>query len=371
MSRLDKGKPPNPKKGKGVTSFSGTASEVAESVKTAPSLADRTRQARAATDAIKGKGKPLGGAPPIDPEHMAALTQLPQPDFGHVDPEDPDAYQPPEREPVTGDRPPVQPPLGGVGSAYPVNQALARGDTDGPVSLADAKKQDFGPAAQVAQQRDPPKTLSSESVKGLSQMKQVLEGNAAAAPGGEEAPPPDETQQELDDADKKIVDGIPPIDFDALTGLRNRMMSPERKKLIEDQLEPLDIGQMISEREVRQVITVIPKKLEIELRTFNQHESLFCMQYVYDFPGSAVYIEELLNTCKLVCSLVAVNRSKLPEHRIHVGKREEEVSREAFSTKLFHVASLPVQLIADLSIQSIWFSDRVNDLFSLDHLKNG
>ena len=372
MSRLGKDKPPNPRKGKGVVPFSEPASEIAENVKSAPSFSDRTRQAKAATESLKGRGKPLGGAPPIDPEHMSKLMQLPQPEFGHVDPENPDAYQPPDREPVTENR--STPPLGGVGSAYAVNQALARGDTDGPVSLAEAKKQDFGPVEKEARRRAPPGKLSSDTMKGLSQMKQAIEGNAQSPP--QQSPPGEEevevvTKQELDEADQKIIDEIPSIDFDALAGLRNKMMSPERKKLIEERLKPLDISQMISEREVRQVIPIVPNKLEIELRTFNQHESLFCMQYVYDFPGSPVYVNELLNTCKLVCSIVSINRAELPEHRVKIGTRNEEVDREAFNMKMFHFASFPVQLIADISTQCIWFSDRVNDLFSLDNLKNG
>jgi hypothetical protein len=42
-----------------------------------------------------------------------------------------------------------------------------------------------------------------------------------------------------------------------------------------------------------------------------------------------------------------------------------------FENKLHHVASFPTQMLADLSLQAIWFNRRVNDLFSLDNLKNG
>jgi len=128
---------------------------------------------------------------------------------------------------------------------------------------------------------------------------------------------------------------------------------------------------MITKREIQQVIPVVPGKLTYTLRTFNQHEHLFCLQYVYENPGSQAHANELLNTCKMVCALTAINGAPLPDHRAEVGTSKEKVEQAKFEKKLFHVASFPTQMMADLSLQAIWFNRRVNELFSLDNLKNG
>jgi hypothetical protein len=144
-------------------------------------------------------------------------------------------------------------------------------------------------------------------------------------------------------------------------------MSEERKKSIESRLDPLDISEMISKREVQQDIPIIPGKLHLTLRTYSQKEYLFCLRYVYEFPGSAAYVEELLNTAKMVCSVEAINGAHLPGH---LGK-DGEVDQDLFTKKFHHVTLFPVNMLADFSVQCMWFGDRVNELFGLDNLKNG
>jgi hypothetical protein len=109
----------------------------------------------------------------------------------------------------------------------------------------------------------------------------------------------------------------------------------------------------------------------VSLRTFSQRENLWILKYLYDFPGSSLYVQELINTCRLVCSLVAINGSYLPDHRQDAGTATEKILKEDFEKKFFHVASFPVQLVADLSVQAMWFQDRVDKLFTVDALKNG
>jgi hypothetical protein len=183
----------------------------------------------------------------------------------------------------------------------------------------------------------------------------------------------EETRAELDDAERDFEPESPLVDMDmaTLADIRGSMMSKERRDAIESRLEALDITDMIMKREIVQTIPVIPDKFSLTLRTFSQRENLWVLKYLYDFPGSALYVQELLNTCRLVCGLVAINGQYLPDHRKDVGKTSEEIVKEDFEKKLFHVSSFPVQLVADLSVQSIWFQDRVDKLFTVDALKNG
>ena len=82
-------------------------------------------------------------------------------------------------------------------------------------------------------------------------------------------------------------------------------------------------------------------------------------------------VEELLNTCKMVCSVVAINGGLLHEHRVNVGKSNESVDQASFEKKLNQLVGFPVHIIADISVQWAWFNERVNNLFKVADIKNG
>lgn len=317
-----------------------------DSITTAASYGSRLRRRRSATTSLKGKGKPLGGAPPIPTEqtHALAATMAPQPDFGTRSEEkeqDSQEYRVPKEPPSS---------LGGVGAAYNVNQKMARGEIDHPISLKEAKnmsKDDPKPA---------PTELSQESIEELEAAKAQLESEEE-----------DSTGAELEEAEEEMFQRDTPFDYEGIQQQQQQLMSKERKNDIESRLSELDIADMIVKREIVQDISVVPGKLIYTMRTFNQHEHLFCLQYVYENPGSVTYAEEFLNTCKLVCALVAINGAHLPSHIDKNG----DLDKKLFQKKMDHVASFPVHMIADLSVQAIWFNQRVNELFSVRNLKNG
>jgi hypothetical protein len=332
----------------GTTNFTPPIEEVKGNVKSVSSYSDRVRRAQAKTASLKGKGKPLGGAPPIPPGRMEALTK-PKPDFGEPEPE--------EAPPLVVGTPP---PIRGVGSSYRVNQDLATGKIGGPVSVAEAKKK------AKAQ-------LSATTQEALKHMDRNVK---TSAPTEEKAPQPvlesperaKETEKELDRTDKELERPLPEFDFEGLIRARNALLSEERRKKIESRLETLDIADLVTKREVTQKVPVVPGRLDFTFRTMTQYENLFCLQYVYEFPGSDTYLREVLNTSKLVCSLVAINDAVLHNHLSEDGKH---VDRDEFEKKWDQVIGFPVQLVGDMSVQLIWFSNRVQDLFDIGHLKNG
>ncbi len=347
MTRIDEGKP--------TSQMTATAEEVRkrmvekQGVRSAASYSSRALKKQQQTEALKGHGKPLGGAPPLDPKKMAAA--MPRPSFSPKE----------ERPKMEVQEPPTQAKKAtGIGAAYEVNQAIARGEVERPVSMKEAK--------EMEQQRKP---LSPESVEALKMAEVEMEK--------EEQPEPEEqsrisvsepkTKKALEDSERDLVDF--PFEFGAMQDARATMLSDKRRAKIEEGLDPLQIEDMVVNKELIQTITIVPDKLAVTLRTFNQREHLFCLRYVYKIGGSQLFVEEFLNTCKLTCSLFAVNGALLPEHRIKVGERGEEVNEDKFEDKLFQLASFPVQLLADFSVQMIWFNDRVTKLLSLDNLKNG
>jgi hypothetical protein len=324
-------------------------------IQTAAAYGKRVEARKRATASLKGKGKPLGGAPPIDREKAEAIAarQAPQPFFGEeqAEKEDPQEFRVPHEPPQS---------LGGVGSAIGVNQKMARGELDGPVSLREAKT--------MAREERPTK-LSPETMAGLKEIQPQLEEDQAPEP--EQSELEDPTEAGLAEVEKEMLGRESHFDYDSIQQQQRLLTSKERQESIESRLTELDIADMIVKREIQQDIPIIPGKLSYTLRTFNQHEHLFCLQQIYENPGSLTFADEYLNTCKLVCSLVAVNGARLPDHRKGVGTTAEEVDKKLFQKKMFHVASFPVQIIADLSVQAIWFTQRVSKLFGVENLKNG
>jgi hypothetical protein len=377
MSRLD----PKEDDVKTVTSMGPSPTEIRKTIlnksqdpvdlgpiTTAASYADRVQARRMSADSLKGKGKPLGGAPPLELEKMKALatSMMPQPQFAVEPP--PDTHQ--QLPQSNGSIPEARPAMGGVGSGYYINQEMAKGKVDHPVSLKGAQQMEEESKQQAPMARKP---LSSETLQALQMAKASVE---VPPPEVNEAPlnplKTDSTSAELEQAAEKMLNPRPELfDFDSISAARTSLTSKARRKKIEDGLESMDIADMIVRREIQQTVPIVAAKLNYTFRTFNQHENLFSLRYVYDFPGSVGYVEELLNTCKLVCSLVAINGALLPDHRKGVGTDKEEVDKELFAKKMFHVANLPVQLIADVSVNAIWFNERVTKLFSLENLKNG
>jgi hypothetical protein len=321
---------------------------------------------RAQSKAVKGHSLPVGGAPPIAEGTMPNMA-LPRVDFGPPDPQN-----------MQGQMPIQLPPDGmpqGVGAAYPVNQHLAAG-AQKPVSMAEARRQGLGGTKPA---------ISPETEKLLSEA-QLQGGEAPVAPpapaeqeGPAELPPPVEDgslKEDLDEADAEIVhDRTPqfqlPYDADEMNTARQYLESPERRQAIEGTLSELDVADLITDREIRQDVEVVPGKIIYTFRTFNEREHLWCLRYVYNFPGSVRYVSELLNLFKLTCSIVELNKQPLPDHRKDIGRPTEEVDEKKFKEKYDILVRYPIQILSDMSIQCMWFDERVTKLLSLGSLKNG
>lgn len=303
----------------------------------------RKAEAKSRLNSLKSKGPPLGGAPEIPKGKLGGL--MPQPDF-----EQPPIDVPAEFQPLD---PPPDAPIGGVGAAYAVNQALASGKTRGPVSMRQAAQ------GQIDGTHKSP--LSAETQELLQKVQQASSEEEESS-----------LKEQLEDADEDITTRPDiPFDLEALDALRGELLSTDRRKLIESRLEPLKVEDLIVNREIIQTIPVIQNKVSYTLRTFSEREHIWCLKHVYNYPGSPKYSEELFNMFKITCSLMGMNSSLLPDHRKSPGKRDEEVDEDLFNKKYGIIIGYPVQLIADISVQTWWFNERITKLFSIDSLKNG
>lgn len=171
----------------------------------------------------------------------------------------------------------------------------------------------------------------------------------------------DEESEELTDEDK--------LDMYASSNSvsHEHLVSKRRRKEIESRLAPLDIGDLVTTSGITQVVEAVPGKLSYTLRSLSQAETLFCYKYVARESSSVAFSEEMLNTCRLVCIASALNGTYFTPHM----NDKFEVDEEMFEAKFKQISKLPAPLIADMSVQAVWFSDRVSALFTFDALKNG
>jgi hypothetical protein len=345
---------------------------------TARSYQDRVRARKASADVLKREKIEFGHGPPIDEKkgkQIRALvggSPLPQPGFPVVPntPEEKPPAPPIPQEPLRKRRPP---PMSGVGAGYSFNRDMAAGKLPGPITLNEAMEMHEKEKGEAG--------LSPETISALK-MAQANQGIPSEAEGEvAEAMQQAQSEGDLDAAERTITernksertpDDLPfSMDLEAVGGIRLKLMTKERRRVIESRLKPLDIEKLITGQGLTQNIPIVEGKLEVELRTQSQRENLWCLQYIWDFGGSQAYQNELLSTCRLACSVMAINGKMLPDHRAKVGKQDEDVDKKAFEAKLGIIAGYPVQFVADLSVQFMWFEDRVNDLFGHDSLKNG
>lgn len=334
-------------KDKGITDLT-TGPEDYQNVPlvSASAYSKRVEAKRKAVEAAKSRNVPVGHAPPIPEGKLQpvvdALRTLPQPDWGAPPPK----VQEPTKQELEEWAPP--PKVQGMGAAYAVNQAMAQGKFDRPMSLKEANqmvKEQAAQVEQVVQEDSPDVEEEKESVK-----------------------------EKLATAEKQIAESA--LDFFDVAAYQQAqipLLRPSRKKAIEGRLKALDFEDLITKREIHQEIPVIPGQFSVGLRTVREKEHLWILQYLYEKTGvsSPAHVDELNSVCRLTCAVLSINGRPLPEHRDNIGQPGESIVREKFEKKLEIILGFPTQIVADLGVQFNWFSDRVTRLFSVDELKNG
>jgi hypothetical protein len=209
--------------------------------------------------------------------------------------------------------------------------------------------------------------LREETQQGLAALaefqKKAEQAQAeAAAVEPDNAPPrteiKDTVDQQLDELRGYIND----------TEQWNVLTSPARKKEVEDRLQPLDISDILIHGEIRQDIVVVPGKLTITLRSVNGEEDLAVKRLMYSESGSDRYMLDKFALMNVAVSIVNINNQAFPTH-LDDNKRFNE---KLFLKKFDALMKFPIQFLADLGVQALWFDQRVRKLFttSTSSLKN-
>lgn len=148
----------------------------------------------------------------------------------------------------------------------------------------------------------------------------------------------------------------------------NLLNNPDRKKKIAARLKPMEITDIILHGEIHQDVPIDPEKLIVTYRSVTGEEDLAVKKMMGVESGPDRYLLDKFTLMQLSLAIVSINRQDLPTH-LKDGKFDEA----KFLVKLEKVLKFPIQFLADLGIQYLWFDERVRDLFvgSTEALKNG
>lgn len=302
-------------KDKGVVDFSG----------------DSDYAARIA--AAKSGAVPVGGAP--------------MPTIPRLDSQPPDPKAPPRATPSASTllTPEARAELErqgrlipGVGSAYAVNQPLA-GTTppkEGEQTFANPPRPEGA-------------GLRPETVE---QLKAV----AKQAPEAEE----DKIAKDLADPEA----GFPFDEFSAQA--RSLINNKRRREIIEARItDRIDLEDLLVHMELRQQVPIIPGRFMPTFRSVGGHEDIWIKRQMGVETGSETYITDRYAMMNLVAGLYAINGKILPSHL----DKEGYVDQMAYDAKYRQVLRYPWQILADLSVNYVWFCRRVERAMVVDEIK--
>jgi hypothetical protein len=148
----------------------------------------------------------------------------------------------------------------------------------------------------------------------------------------------------------------------------NILNNPARRKEIESRLKPLKIEDILVYGEVRQEVPVIPDKCVFFFRSSSGAEDLAVKRMMFGEQGGDRYMLDKFSLMNLALGVVSINGMQLPSHLDDKKKFDEKL----FLKKFDMLMRFPIQLLADMGVQYMWFDHRVRQLFtkSTEVLKN-
>jgi hypothetical protein len=346
-------------------------------------MSDKLKPSQLVMGNIKGRGKPLGGAPKVNVPPLDAdpvTNSDGQPITMHEQAEilkNPNSplspfYRPEKvmRSPISNMDPHVNRTARNGGE---VPMKGNKGPFGGFVSPEDRQDPNFRPgvgsaylANQPALKHQKEGGLSNETIKGLNALRDF--SNRAHE---EQNKKPKEEDQFLDDL-KKFDDDFGQLNSSSFMNAYkkeiNELNTDELRKAIEERLEPIDLTQFIMDGEARQDVPIVRDKFIPTFRTVTGGENLEVERMMFGSNESDIYVFDKLAIMQLTCGLYAINGNVLPDH---LDERRKFDSTQ-FKVKFEKVVSLPLCMLASLGINFTWFDQRTRRLFiDTKPLKNG
>ncbi|CAB4131305.1 hypothetical protein UFOVP276_171 [uncultured Caudovirales phage] len=345
---------------RGITSFSKPPVEVVKNMANR-NLSSEQQAQRDMMDQIKSGGRPVGGVPPVK---IPPLDAEPLKGGGTM----------------TSQAAPLSDPRNPLSPAYSPELAAMAAKQGGPFStLPEEAKQDprfrAGVGSMIAENQphlaSPPAPSGERKPILREETQRDLEKLASFQQTAENI-----QQKALDEQDKQVEEEIAKdsatysAEINAILNDDdiNLLNNPTRRKDVESRLSPLNIEDILVYGELRQEVPVVPGKTKYEFRSTTGEEDLAVKRMMFGETGGDRYMIDKFGLMNLALGLVAINGMALPSH-LNDKKRFDET---LFIRKYETLMKFPVQLLADMSVQYMWFDQRVRRLFvkSAEALKN-
>jgi hypothetical protein len=229
----------------------------------------------------------------------------------------------------------------------------------------------------------PPKSLSPETIEGLKTLEQLQQQQAQATQQQQEKKIEDESKASLAGDAARLGSGladrsegpqaISEMDLDTI---RNRMVqdllqNEQQRAIVEARLAPLDLGELVMNGFITQVVPIIPGKFEPEFQSLTAEDDLGIKRLIVSEANALKvddrYLLDKFAIMGVTCALRAINKKPLPDHRDAQGNFNDDL----FWAKFNKVCKFPLPLLASLGVHYFYFDVRVRKLFVAEKIKNG
>lgn len=181
----------------------------------------------------------------------------------------------------------------------------------------------------------------------------------------------DTTSSETQETIKKMVEEMDDFELDSY----NRMLEEDddlnndrRRRAIESRCKAMNLIDLITEGSVHQKVPIVPGQFEVTYRSVSSGEDLEIKRMLYSIRKEVPrYQVDAYSVMSLTLGIYAINGHPLPDHNDESGNFSETKFRKKFEL----VKKYPLQMVADLGINYIWFDSRVKKLFTVESLGNG
>lgn len=229
-------------------------------------------------------------------------------------------------------------------------------------------------------------TLSQQTLAGLRALNEQMAATNQMPPPPESATQPEapaapsapekKSITKLSEDERRAAAETSDLDLDLmLARLRSDIINNDKEReAVESRLTPMDLTDGLLTGEFKQVVPIVPKKLEVLFRSLspleNEEMRRKLLEEVIADERIANLQGEKLGLWQTVAAVKMINGQEMPSH-LRTVKGANEFMWEVFDQKVRLFMSYPGPLIQSLSTNAYWFDLRVRKLFTTATLKNG
>jgi hypothetical protein len=263
-----------------------------------------------------------------------------------------------------------------------------RPEKDGPMTLASIGEAQ-GNIRKMTDIDDKKPSLSKATLEGLTAIHEATMAHQQyAAPQAKKDepvadPPPAPVQPAVPATeskdDKKVArrpEDMSDLEFElAMSRLRSDVINNEKEReAVKARVQPMDLAEGLLSGEFTQDVPIVPEKLTVKFRSLapieNEEIKRHCLEEALKDERFAEIASDRMGFMQVVATISRVNGKDMPRHLKSEGFTRK-FDWDVFLKKVAVFSGYPAPLLASLTAHSVWFDQRVRELFATTNLKNG